>query len=309
VNEGGIAIFASDPGVTGDLNTTLTINGNFTDIGYPLDANTDGLIELFAPGPDGDARVIINGALTNYDADTHTLNKSYFAWEAANGVRAVMRVLGGKPIDVFTSKAALFLIGPNTGLRDKFGNDALRNLAVSARLLIADRDFTTVNSFTSTSRLSVFGDCRFTVSGHLTIRNGFFEVSPLTGYAAFGDDLGFPIDPPYRKSYVTVKGNLNMRPADSFRYRIFDNATLPSVTIDGVAILGGALIPSLLDGANVTSSDSFTLLTARKVVGKFSNVANGGRVDVLSFSDSSMLGTALVTITKTSLILSDFQPN
>ena len=89
-----------------------------------------------------------------------------------------------------------------------------------------------------------------------------------------------------------------MRPADSFRYRIFDNATLPSVTIDGVAILGGALIPSLLDGANVTSSDSFTLLTARKVVGKFSNVANGGRVDVLSFSDSSMLGTALVTITR-----------
>jgi hypothetical protein len=51
------------------------------------------------------------------------------------------------------------------------------------------------------------------------------------------------------------------------------------------------------------------MLRANKIIGQFSNVANGGRVDVLSFSDSSVLGTALVTITKTSLILSDFQPN
>ena len=51
VNEGGIAIFASHPDLPGDVTTTLTINGNFTDIGYPLDANTDGLIELYAPGP------------------------------------------------------------------------------------------------------------------------------------------------------------------------------------------------------------------------------------------------------------------
>jgi hypothetical protein len=59
----------------------------------------------------------------------------------------------------------------------------------------------------------------------------------------------------------------------------------------------------------VTSSDSFTLLTATKVVGKFSNVAKGGRVDVLSFSDASVLGTTLVTITETKLVLSDFQSN
>ncbi len=129
--------------------------------------------------------MIINGALTNYDAGTQTLHKSTFAWVAAHGASATTLVLGGgKPFDIVTSEASLALFGPKTGFRDRFGNNALRNLAVSARLLIGDRDFTTATSFTSTSRLSVFGDCRFTVSGHLTIRNGFFEVSPLNGYAA-----------------------------------------------------------------------------------------------------------------------------
>ena len=34
VNEGDIAIFASDPGsVSGEMDTTLTINGNYTEVG------------------------------------------------------------------------------------------------------------------------------------------------------------------------------------------------------------------------------------------------------------------------------------
>ena len=127
--------------------------------------------------------MIINGALTNYDAGTQTLNKSYLRvgsgeWRACQPPSC----WAGKPFDIVTSEASLcFSSDRKPGSRDKFGNNALRNLAVSARLLIGDRDFTTATSFTSTSRLSVFGDCRFTVSGHLTIRNGFFEVSPLTG--------------------------------------------------------------------------------------------------------------------------------
>ena len=195
VNEGLITVIASDPGsVSGDIDTTLTINGSYTGIGsVPPDANFNGQAELIAPGPDGDARMIINGALTNYDAGTQTLHKSIFVWEAAHGARATTLVLGGrKPFDIVTSEASLALFGPKTGFRDRCGNNALRNLAVSARLLIGDRDFTTATSFTSTSRLSVFGDCRFTVSGHLTIRNGFFEVSPLERLA------GAPGFPPLR---------------------------------------------------------------------------------------------------------------
>jgi hypothetical protein len=313
VNEGGIAIFASDPGsVTGDLNTTLTINGNFTDIGYPLDANTDGLVELLAPGPDGDAQMIINGALTNYDADTHILNKSYFAWEAANGAGAVTRVLGGRPIDVFTSKAALFLIGPNTGLRDKFGNDALRNLAVSARLLIGDRNFTTADSFVSTSRLSVFGGCRFTVSGHLTIRNGFFEVSPLTGYAWTGDP-GFPTTR-YKSSVVTVRGNFNLPAPGILRFHVLDHEKTATINVKGAAVFAGSLQAGVEKLGKISASDSFTVLTAANITGQFSNVTNGGRVEVFRFDQfgtpiGKPIGTFLVNYDKTSLTLSDFQRN
>jgi hypothetical protein len=310
VNEGEINLPAQsfDPAAP-DVPTTLTINGDYTGIGFPLDPGTLGFALVEAAGPIGDAKMVINGALTNYNAARKTLNKTWYQWEAANGRSATTQVLGGsKPLDIVTNNASLSLYGPNTGLRDKFGNDALRNLAVSARFLMGDRDFTTHSSFTSTSRLSIYGNSNFTVNGTLTIKGDQFQVFALTGYALIGED-GFPNDPPYKKSYITVTGNLNLASAARFRYGIYDNATLPSVSIGGTAILGGALVPYLLDGANVTSSDSFTLLTAHKIVGKFSNVGNGGRVDVISFSDGSILGTALVTITDTRLILSDFQPN
>jgi hypothetical protein len=315
VNEGGIAIFASDPGsVSGDVTTTLTINGNYTGVGYPLDPNTDGLLSLTAPGPMGDARMLINGALTNYDSGTQTLHKSYFGWEAAGGASAVTRVLGGsKPLDIVTSEASLNLFGPNTGFRDKFGNDALRNLAVSARLLIGDRNFTTANSFTSTSRLSVFGDCRFTVSGHLTIRNGFFEVSPLTGYARNGDP-GFPTTR-YKSSVVTVRGNFNLPAPGILRFHVLDHEKTATVNVKGAAVFAGSLQAGVEKPGRISPSDSFTVLTAANITGQFSNVTNGGRVEVFGSFDQfgnptgQPVGTFLVNYDKTSLTLSDFQRN
>lgn len=314
VNEGGISIVASDPGfIDGDLDTTFTINGDFTNVGYPLDANTDGLVELHAPGPNGDAQMIIKGSLKNYQARSRTLNKCYFAWEAANGAKAVTRVLGGQPIDVLTSNAALFLIGPNTGLRDKFGNDGLRNLAVSARLFVADRDFTTAGSFTSTSRLSVFGDCRFTVSNHLTVSSGFLEVSPLTGYARNGDP-GFPTTP-YKSSQVIVGGNFNLPSAGILRFHLLDHENTATVDVKGAAIFAGALQAGVEDPSQISASDSFTVLTAAQITGQFSNVANGGRVDVYESFDQlgnpkgDPTGTFLVTYNGNALILSDFQPH
>ena len=304
VNEGEVWVISTGYGAP----ATLTVKGDYTGIGYPLDPGTVGLVLMLAPGPTSDAKMIIKGQLTNYDANTSTLEKCRFQWEAAGGRKAVTQALGGAaPLDIVTSHASLTLFGPHTGFRDRNGQDALRNLSRSARFLIGDRDFTTAGSFTSTSRLSIFGNSRFTVNGNLTIKGDQFQVFPLTGYAA-GED-GFPNDPPYKKSYVTVMGNLNLAPSARFRFGIFDTATLPSVAVGGNAVLGGALVPYLLEGANVTSSDSFTLLSASKISGHFSNVASGGRVNVISFADESMLGTALVTITKTSLIMSDFQLN
>ena len=306
VNEGDVHVISEFAGA--DANTTLTINGDYTGIGFPLDAGTLGRALVEAAGPIGDAKMVINGALTNYNAARKTLNKTWYQWEAANGRSATTQVLGGsRPLDIVTNNASLNLYGPNTGLRDKFGNDALRNLAVSARFFMGDRDFTTADSFTSTSRLSIYGNSHFNVNGHLSVSGDQFQVFALTGYALLGED-GFPNDPPYKKTYITVRGSLDMRSVDRFRYGIFDNATLPSVTINGAAKLGGALVPYLLDGANVSASDRFTLMTAANMVGHFSNVVSGGRVTAFSYPDGSELGTFLLTINKRSIVLSDFQP-
>jgi hypothetical protein len=311
VNEG--AIFVDSAGFSADAPTTFTINGNYTGIGYPLDPGTDGLAFVLAPG--ADARVIINGHLTNYDATTQTLQKSSYNWEAANGHSATTRVLGGgRPLDIVTSRAALSLIGPNTGFRDKFGNDALRNLSVSARLSIGDRNFTTANSFISTSRLLILGDTRFTVQGHLTIRNGFLEVSPLTGYARFGDD-SFPIDPPYLSSRVIVRGNFNLPSQSSLLFHIVDTTKTATIKVEGAAIFAGLLQARVQDVSPINSTDSFTVLTAAKIVGQFSNVASGGRVDAYAGFDplgnpiGDPIGSFHVVYSGTSLVLSDFQPN
>ena len=315
VNEGVVYLLTNYFGIEGP--ECLTINGDYTTIGYPLDPGTEGFTGLLAAGPVDNAKMVINGRLTNYDAMHRTLNKTYFKWVAANNRSATTQVLGDcRPLDIVTSKGSLILCGPKTGFRDKFGADALRNLSTSARLQIANRTFTTAGSFTSTSRLSIFGDTRFTVNGHLKIQGGFFEVSPSNGYAVFGDDTGgFPIDPPYITSNITVRGNLNLMPGTEFLVDIFDNPTLPKIKVGGTANFRGALVPYLLDGANPTSSDSFAVLTAANIVGQFSNVANGGRVTAFSFSDGSELGTFLVTYGsqnhdhRHSLVLSDFQPN
>jgi hypothetical protein len=311
INEGEIDLFTKDsPAGPGDVNTTLTINGNYTGIGFPTDPNTLGLVGLYAPGPIGDARVVIEGALTNYDAGTQTLHKSYFVWEAANGASATTRVLGGRPIDVFTSRASLSLYGPNTGLRDRFGNDALRNLAVSARLLIGDRNFTTANNFTSTSRLSIFGDTRFVVSGHLTISRGLFEVSPLTGHARKGIP-DFPTTP-YLSSQVIVRGNFNLPAPGILLFHVLDHEKTATVNVKGAAVFAGTLQAAVEKVGRISASDSFTVLTAREICGQFSNVASGGRVPAYSVDQFDNLlepvGTFRVTYDKTSLTLSNFQP-
>src|ERR1700686_1142882 len=198
VHEGEIDVLPQPFDQGSDVPTTLTINGDYTGVGFPDDGNI-GTAIIEAPGPNADGKMIINGALTNYDANSKTLNKTWFQWMAAQGRNAIVQVMGGKkPLDIVTSKAALQMYGPNTGLRDKFGNDALRNLGVSARLLMGDRDFTTVDSFTSTNRLSIYGNSNFTVNGHLTINAGRFEVSAQTGYA-HQSEAGFPNDPPHKK--------------------------------------------------------------------------------------------------------------
>jgi hypothetical protein len=297
VNEG--FVYLQNSGV-------FTVNGNYTGIGFPEDEGTLGIVQQLTPDPTFDSVMLIKGALTNYDAAHKTLNKTWFNWISANGLSAVCQVLGGsKPLDIVTSDASLFLVGPNTGFRDASGNDALRNLAVSAEFTIGDRDFTTVSAFTSTNDLNTFGNSHLTVNGRLTIKSGQLAVFALTGYAL----VGFPTDTPYKASQVIVRGNLTFMAGIEFLYGVYDTATAPSVTISGAAALAGDLVPLLFDVTALNSSNSFTALTARKITGQFSNVINGGRVSAFSFWDGTELGTFRVTITTTSVVLSDFQPS
>jgi hypothetical protein len=190
----------------------------------------------------------------------------------------------------------------------------LRNLALSARLLIGDRDFTTATSFTSTSRLSVLGDCRFTVSGHLTIRNGFFEVSPLELLAG---GLGFPTAP-YKSSQVIVRGNFNLPSPAILLFHVLDHKKTATVNVKGAAVFAGSLQVGVEKPGRISGTDRFTVLTAAQISGQFSNVANGGRVDVYDgvhgFDLTSgnpigdPIGTFLVSYNATTLVLSDFQP-
>ena len=315
VNEGEVVIFASDPdSIAGDVTTTLTINGNYTGIGYPLDPNTNGTATLIAAGPAGDARMIINGALTNYDCATQTLDKSAFAWLAANGASATTRVLrGNMPLDIVTSNASLVLFGPNTGFRDSSGRNALRNLTTSARLLLGDRDFTTKGDFTSTSRLSIFGDTQMTVRGNLTIQSGFLALWPLTGYA-FAGEPGFPTNPAYLDANLLVSKNFTL-PAQSFlRFHVYDAITLATMTVNGSVTLAGTLQIAVDDVTQLSPSDSISVMSANQIVGQFANVASGSRLDSYIGFDvdnnpiGDPLGSFLVTYDDTDLVFSDFQP-
>lgn len=310
VNEGEMIAVSEFGGF--EAPTTLTINGNYTGVGFPPDG-TDGLFDTVSAGPMFDAKTVIKGSVTNYKSATKTLGKSYWDWTAGPGRSAVTQVLGGsKPIDIVTSQASLNLFGPNTGFRDRYGNDALRNLTVSARLLVGNRTFNALGGLTSTSRLSMFGGTQFNVNGNLTIQSGFVEVDPLSGYD--GTD-GLQYLPPYLNSNLLVRGNFALPSATILIAHVYDHSATATISVKGAAVFAGILEAGVDDLSRITSADSFTVLTANKISGQFSNVPSGDRVQAYSDFDlfgnpvGDPVGSFLVTYNKTSLTLSDFQPS
>ena len=312
VNEGTLLSIAT--GFIGpDAPATVTIKGDYTGIGYPLDVGTQGLMDVEAPGPTADATVVINGNLTNYDGASRTLHKTYYGWGAAGGRSATTQVIGSAgPFDIQTSEASLVLTGPNTGFRDRNGQDALRNLSSSARMLIGDRDFTSAGDFTSTSRLSIFGETQFTVNGNLSIAAGFLALWPITAYAYQGGP-GFPTDPAYLPANLLVTGNFDLPGQSILRFHVYDANTLATMTVNGSVTLAGSLQSGVDDVSQLSESDSVTVLTANQIIGQFSNVASGGRInsyigfDIDNNPIGDPLGSFLVTYDDSTLVLSDFQ--
>jgi hypothetical protein len=93
VNEGEIDVGAQSFDQNPDVATTLTVNGDYTGIGFPDDGNL-GIAIITAPGPNADAKMVIKGALTNYDTAHKALSKTWYQWEAAGGHSATTQVLG-----------------------------------------------------------------------------------------------------------------------------------------------------------------------------------------------------------------------
>lgn len=71
--------------------------------------------------------------------------------------------------------------------------------------------------------------------------------------------------------------------------------------INGIISLDGELVLSLLNGFAPTSELSFLIMQADSIVGQFSNVTFGERIDIAE-------GSFLISNTGTSVILSDFVP-
>ena len=288
----------------GDASSVLTVDGDYTVIGNPLvDLNAVGATILTASGTLGNAHILVNGTLGNYNACTRTLDGGDYYFFTGRGRRATIQTLGGAPLDIVTSTGLISLIGPDTGFRDSAGRDALRDLNRIGFMRIADRNFTTAGAFIVDNRLSIYGGAHFSVNGALSIRAGFFELTSRNAFLLFDFTDAFPTDPPFMPLTATVKGHFDLQAGSALRVRFGDAATAPTLRVNASAKLSGDLQPDVLVPVTIDSSTRWTILTAKNIVGHFSNVASGQRIDLINGQ-----GSMLVTITKTAVVLSDFQP-
>lgn len=111
---------------------------------------------------------------------------------------------------------------------------------------------------------------------------------------------------------VLVRGNFNLPSPAILRFHIFNKNKTATVKVKGAAVLAGSLQAGLEDVSKVDADDRFTVMTADKISGQFSNVPNGGRVNVYgSFDDlgnpiGDPVGTFRVSYNNGALMLSDF---
>ncbi len=284
-----------------------TIDGDFTSIGDRRNPGTLGY--LFGLGRQGqDAPYVVTGSLTNYDAASHTLNSGRFFFNAVGNASNTLQVMGGESLDIVVNDGAVILYGPNTGILDRDGNDALRHLAVVNRdLEIGNRDFTTAGDLLVNDSLVIFGHSNFTVSGDLTM-NGFLLLSPFNAYAL--NLVGFPgvpTDPMALNTELNIAKNLIFGPESTFNPEIFGDSAKGVIRVTGEAILNGTLDLLVLDGATVTNSDRFVVLVAASLSGSFANAASGERVEARDL-DGAPAGSFLVTYQGRRVIVSDFLP-
>lgn len=291
--------------------TTLTVNGDLTNVGDRRDPGTVGYLDGLSRAGEN-SLIVVNGVLPNYDAAGKTLNKGRYFFGSIDGATNTLRVLGGPLLDIVNNNAAVVLEGENTGFVDKNGDDAFRNLAINSRVIqMGARSFTTAGDFTNIDSLVILGDSNFTVSGDL-LNSGFLNVSTLNPYLLYsGVNFPLPIDPPAQDTELNVAGTLRLEPSSILTFDVFGTSPQALINVAGTATFDGTLSVTVLDdlGATVTGSDSLTVLTAASIGGSFTNVPSGRRVSAVKDSDFTPGGSFRATYDDNKLVLSEFLPH
>ncbi|MGI8889280.1 MAG: hypothetical protein ACR2G0_00650 [Chthoniobacterales bacterium] len=291
--------------------TTLTVNGDLTNVGDRRDPGTVGYLDGLSRAGEN-SLIVVNGVLPNYDAATKTLNKGRFFFGSIDGALNTLQVLGGPLLDIVNNNAAVVLEGENTGFIDRNGDDAFRNLAMNSRVIqMGARSLTTAGDFTNIDSLVILGDSTFTVSGDL-LNSGFLDVSTLNSYLLFSDvNFPLPIDPPAQNTELNVAGKLTLDAESTLAFEVFGDSPQAVINVAGTAAFDGMLTVTVLDdlGATVTGSDSLTVLTAASINGSFANVPSGRRVFAVKDSDFTPAGSFRATYDDNTLVLSEFLPH
>lgn len=284
-----------------------TIEGDFTSIGDRRNPGTLGY--LFGLARQGeDARIVVTGELTNYDSASQTLNSGRFYQTAVGPAANTLQVLGGDLLDIVDNNGSIVLYGPNTGLLDKNGDDALRHLAVINRnLQVGSRSFTTAGDLLVNDSLVIYGDSDFIVSGTLT-NNGYLLFSPANAYnVSYPGYPGVPSDKIALNTKLNVQGDLVFGPENTLELDIYGRSAKGVITVTGQAVLDGTMIVTVPAGATVTADDRFVVLVTAELSGSFTNVPSGQRIDAHDL-DGAPAGSFLVTYKGKRLVLSDYLP-
>jgi len=297
--------------------TTLTFARDFTLVGDIRDnpKNKDGgILFLYSNSAAEFARIVINGELTNYDAETRTLHRGRYNLQPSGKGVATIQVLGGKqPFDIVDNNASILLTAPGAAILDRNGMDALRNLNQSFRLRLVDHSLTVHHDLTThhelQSLLAVRGNAHLMVAHDLKVRGGYLEMSPLEGF-----DLGDPLV----NSDLRVGNDLHLDRAAVLRFEVFNGATGSTINVQHDANLEGALEIYLPPGAPIMNGGGQVLLNAgHEIEGTFRNRTKTGRVPAYIITDfnneagqfnGTPAGSFKVTITKQQVIISDHAP-
>jgi len=234
----------------------VTISGDFTN---------DGLLDV------EQCSITINGALTNYDAASKTLNGGKYRVGYIQGKPARISFTGA---DIVHNNASLVV---RATITDEKGNDALRNLIdnQAGGELELHVPFTSASDFTNAGTVRL-GRTSFTVpAGHVYRQSAGNTALDAINFSGDIDLSGGEL--------TSVAGNVNgdvqLSSGSTWHYVAnIPNFVKAGLNVSGTLALGGTLeveYPGRFAPASLTN---FYIATAGQFTGAFSNAANGTRI-------------------------------